>query len=429
MNDPNGLVWHKGRWHLCYQYAPEHVRWDPGMHWGHAIAHDLSHWEHWPIALYPDELGAIFSGSAAVRQATGGGGELVACFTHAGEHRQIQSLAFSSDEGRTWKKYEGNPVLKSERHDFRDPKIFRYGSEWRMIVAAGDEAQIYRSSDLIEWTFLSAFPSPFPDSTWECPDLIEISGRWILLASLIIPDSLPKDGSTSRYWLGAFDGRNFIAASGPHRLSLGPDDYAAVSWNNAPNERRVIVGWMNHWSYANNIPTQDEGWRGIMTMPRVLSLDNYTLRQAPPEEFLERRRKAISLTGEATAISGKAFEIEVELDLAQLRTAEVSLTLRNDAEETLQITYNQESKEICIDRTASGKFFDPNFASVFRASLPLEAGLLRLNIFVDSCSVELFAQGGTVYGAALVFPSAPWRKVVFVGAGLSIKNGAFYSLA
>ena len=206
MNDPNGLVWHSGRWHLCYQHAPDHVCWDPGMHWGHAVSHDLTHWEHWPIALYPDELGAIFSGSAALREARGEEGELVACFTHAHQRGQVQSLAFSRDEGKTWTKYEENPVLAIERRDFRDPKIFRYGSEWRMTVAAGFEAQIYASSNLTEWTFLSTFPSPVPNGTWECPDLIEIDGQSILIASLIIPNSLPKDGNNSRYWLGAFDG-------------------------------------------------------------------------------------------------------------------------------------------------------------------------------------------------------------------------------
>ena len=355
MNDPNGLVWHNGRWHLCYQHAPDHVCWDPGMHWGHAVSHDLTKWEHWPVALYPDELGAIFSGSAAVREGPGEEGELVACFTHAHKRGQVQSLAFSRDEGKTWTKYEGNPVLAVDRADFRDPKIFRYSSDWRMIIAAGFEAQIYSSSNLTEWTFLSTFPSPVPGCTWECPDLIDLDGQWILIASLILPNSLPKDGNNSRFWLGNFDGVTFIAQSGPHALSLGPDDYAAVSWSNVPDRRKVIVGWMSHWTYANQTPTQDEGWRGIMTMPRVLSVSNGALVQRPPEEFLKRRGEPILITEEGIACRFQAFEIELEVGLTQLRAAEVGIRVRNDAEELVQIVYNQRKQRDLHRSQAVGK--------------------------------------------------------------------------
>jgi fructan beta-fructosidase len=299
-----------------------------------------------------------------------------------------------------------------------------------MTVAAGFEAQIYASSNLTEWTFLSTFPSPVPNCTWECPDLIELDGQWILIASLIIPNSLPKDGNNSRYWLGNFDGVTFTAESGPHALSLGPDDYAAVSWNNVPNGRKVIVGWMNHWTYANQTPTQDEGWRGVMTMPRVLSLNNGALTQRPPVELLRRRGKPTLIAEESIACNAQAFEVEMKLDLTQLRTAEAGIRFWNDAEEFAQIIYHQESGEICIDRMHSGKIdFHPDFAGVFRAPLPIQNRLLKLNIFVDSCSVEVFAQEGLLYGAALVFPSAVWRKVEFIGDGARIEHGALYPLS
>jgi fructan beta-fructosidase len=430
MNDPNGLVWHKGLWHLCYQHAPNHVCWDPGMHWGHAVSQDLTHWEHWPIALYPDDMGAIFSGSTAALEKDEEEGELVTCFTHSGNRRQVQSLAFSRDKGKTWTKYGGNPVLTSDRIDFRDPKIFRYGSEWRMIVAAGFEAQIYASSDLTKWRFLSTFPSPVPNCTWECPDLVEIAGKWILIASLIIPGSLPREGNNSRYWVGDFDGITFIPESGPQGLSLGPDDYAAVSWSNVPDQRKVIVGWMSHWTYANQTPTHEEGWRGVMTIPRVLSFKEGALTQTLPEELLKSRGAATSLGEEGVANSCKAFEIELELDLSALRSVEAGIRFRNDAEEKLQIVYNLESKEICIDRTHSGKTdFHPDFAGAFRAPLPLQDHSLKLNIFVDSCSVEIFAQDGLLYGAALVFPSADWRRIDLIGDGLRIQRGSIYPLA
>jgi fructan beta-fructosidase len=313
--------------------------------------------------------------------------------------------------------------------DFRDPKIFRYGSEWRMIIAAGDEAQIYASSNLTEWKFLSAFRAPIPNCTWECPDLIEIDGQWILIASLIIPNSLPREGNNSRYWMGAFDGVTFTPESGPHGLSLGPDDYAAVSWSNAPNQRKVIVGWMSHWAYANQTPTQDEGWRGTTTMPRLISAKDGVLIQSPPEELLRCRGAATSLDEKGITCSSRALNIELALDLIQLRTAEGGIRFGNDAQELMQIVYNQESNEICIDRTHSGKVdFHPDFAGAFRAPLRVQNHLLKLSIFVDCCSVEIFAQDGLLYGAALVFPSAVWRKIDLVGDGIRIERGTFYRI-
>jgi fructan beta-fructosidase len=427
MNDPNGLVWHNGRWHLCYQHAPEHVCWDWGMHWGHAISHDLTHWEHWPIALSPDNLGAIFSGSAAVID-KGTNKELVACFTHAGDKRQAQSLAFSRDEGKTWTKYEGNPVLTIDRTDFRDPKIFRYGSGWRMILAAGFEAQIYSSPDLIEWTFQSAFQAPVPNCTWECPDLIEIDGRWILIASLIIPNSLPREGNNSRYWMGVFDGVKFTAESGPHNLSLGPDDYAAVSWNDVPDQRRIIVGWMSHWTYANQTPTKDEGWRGVMTLPRVLSIEDGVLIQRPPNELMLRRTSAQLLTEAGLEIDALAFEIDMELDLTQHRAVAACVELSNNSNELLRIVYNKENNDLCIDREKSGNVdFHPEFAGAFRQPLHVRDELLRLTIFVDRCSVEIFAQGGRLYGASLIFPTSNRNRVNILGQGVRIKKGTLHA--
>ena len=165
-----------------------------------------------------------------------------------------------------------------------------------------------------------------------------------MIASLILPNSLPKDGNNSRFWLGNFDGVTFAAESGPHPLSLGPDDYAAVSWNNAPNRRKVIVGWMSHWTYANQTPTQDEGWRGVMTMPRVLSLDNGALTQRPPEEFLKSRGEPISITEQGMACRFQVFEIELEVDLTRLRAADAGVRFRNDAEELVQVIYSQRKR-------------------------------------------------------------------------------------
>ena len=213
MNDPNGLVFQDGWWHLFFQHHPGSLEWGP-MHWGHARSRDLLCWETLPIALAPDELGTIFSGSAAALD----DGQLVAAFTHHSDEREAQSLAFSDDSGITWQKFADNPVLTSEKRDFRDPKIFRFGQSWRMIVAAGADVQIFSSPDLISWTFESTFPAPHESWIWECPDLFELDKRWVLLASFIVPDA-PHE---THYWLGSFDGSAVFARVRPASFRFWP---------------------------------------------------------------------------------------------------------------------------------------------------------------------------------------------------------------
>src|SRR5450432_732226 len=287
-NDPNGMVFYKGVYHLFFQYYPDSTVWGP-MHWGHATSSDLIHWKQQPIALYPDSLGYIFSGSAVVDyHNTSGFGKngqvpLIAIFTHhdpKGEKEkrndfQNQSIAYSNDHGKTWIKYAGNPVLKNPGiRDFRDPKVMWYepGKEWIMTLATGDRVTFYSSPDLKSWKMESDFGSDAGahGGGWECPDLftLDADGKkvWILIANL--NPGGPNKGSGTQYFLGDFDGNKFTPFSTKTKwLDYGPDDYAGITWSNTGN-RKIFIGWMSNWMYANLVPSIK--WRNAMTIPREL---------------------------------------------------------------------------------------------------------------------------------------------------------------
>src|SRR5215216_2810145 len=272
MNDPNGLVYFQGEYHLFYQYHPDSDLWGP-MHWGHAVSRDLIHWEHLPVALYPDENGMIFSGSAVIdRRNTAGFGEntMISIFTHHKEDVQSQSLAYSRDAGRTWTKSELNPVLFAPKdvRDFRDPKVFWYGppeqGHWVMCLAAGDRILFYTCPDLIHWTCSGELGPGFGTNVgvWETPELFECpiddreETRWILMVG--VQDGAPAGGSGTQYFVGTFDGQTFTSEN-PKEITLwadfGADYYAAQSWNEEPNGRRLMLGWINNWNYARLIPS------------------------------------------------------------------------------------------------------------------------------------------------------------------------------
>jgi fructan beta-fructosidase len=286
MNDPNGLVFYAGEYHLFYQHHPDAPVWGP-MHWGHAVSPDLIHWQHLPIALYPDENGTIFSGSAVIdwRDTAGFGAEaMIALFTHANGNLQSQSLAYSTDKGRTWTKYAGNPILTPPPHlrDFRDPKVFWYGDadtgHWVMAVAAGNAILFYTSPDLKTWKPSGGFVGyGSTEGVWETPDLfpLPVDGgpdtRWVLIVG--VGDGAPARGSGTQYFVGHFDGSTFTSENPKEAIlwaDYGADFYAAQSWSDEPQGRRLIIGWMSNWQYANTTPTTT--WRSAFTLPRELSL-------------------------------------------------------------------------------------------------------------------------------------------------------------
>ena len=352
MNDPNGMVYYKGEYHLFYQHYPEDKVWGP-MHWGHAVSKDLVYWRNLPIALYPDSLGLIFSGSAVIDwKNTSGFGingqpPMVAMFTHhlmAGEKAgrsdfQYQSIAYSNDAGRSWTKYKGNPVIPNPGiRDFRDTKvIWHEGSkQWIVVLAAQNQVRFYGSPDLKNWTFLSNFGAEHGNhgGVWECPDFfpLKVSGsnqtKWVLLQS--INPGGPNGGSATQYFVGEFDGKSFRNDNAPDKvlwIDWGRDNYAGVTWSDAPAGRRLFMGWMSNWDYAQNVPTHP--WRSATTVARELSLRQTSeglrvFSQAIPEQK-KLRAKGFTLSpqslsgtldvGKKSGLSPAQLEVELEVML------------------------------------------------------------------------------------------------------------------
>jgi fructan beta-fructosidase len=429
MNDPNGLVFFDGEYHLFYQHNPFGEVWGH-MSWGHAVSRDLIHWEHLPVALHEENGVMIFSGSAVVDwQNTSGFGTpetppLVAVYTGHSETEQNQNIAYSTDRGRTWTKYEGNPILAIGARDFRDPKVFWHEStrHWIMVTVLSDQQKVRfdASTDLRHWTHLSDFgPAGGTDGLWECPDLFELpvegeQGRtkWVLKVDVL-------RGIGAQYFIGDFDGTRFMNDAAPEvvrRVDFGEDFYAAQSWSDEPNRRRIWIAWMNNWHYANEIPTAP--WRGIFSIPRQLSLRRFGetlhLVQQPLEE-LQQFTKSIYYAENIDIAGANAQLAALEMDMAQEIKVQVTpgtaagfgLKLcTGDGEET-RIGYETERQELFIDRRLSGtSTFSDQFAAVHRAPLVPEGGKISLHIFLDSCSVEVFANDGSTVMSDLIFPQS-----------------------
>lgn len=447
LNDPNGLVYFEGEYHLFYQYHPGSTFWGP-MHWGHAVSVDLVTWQHLPVALYPDENGFIFSGSAVVDvhdSAGFGKNAMVAVFTHHLAGRQSQSLAWSLDRGRTWQKYAGNPVLPPAPgvEHFRDPKVIWYGSEeaghWVMVLAVFDRAMFYTSSNLKNWTLGSSF-GPGMGATggvWETPDLFELplengaQSRWVLMVG--VGDGGPAGGSGTQYFTGQFDGYTFTSENPPDSVlwaDFGADFYAPQSWYAEPLGRRVALAWQNNWRYANAIPAGE--WRGGMTLPRELFLlqtaEGIRLGQRPVEELKTLRHGGFSMQNEVIAAGatlplnekGAWFELLAHFKI-EAGVGSVGMTLLMGEGEAVVITYSAEKDMLSVDRSRAGREgMDPLFAAVHWAGLKAEDGRVILHLFLDANSLEIFANRGEVCFSELIFPSGQVCAVEIFAAGAPV---------
>jgi fructan beta-fructosidase len=434
MNDPNGLVYYDGEYHLFYQYHPGSTIWGP-MHWGHAVSDDLVNWQHLPIALYPDEQGMIFSGSAVVDgNNTAGFGEkaLIAIFTYNQAHVETQNLAYSIDRGHTWTKYADNPVIPhpGTLHDFRDPKVFWYEDHWVMCLAAGNAVLFYISSDLKNWQQSGVFGNGYgsTEGVWETPDLFKLlvdnslETYWVLTVS--VGNGHPAGGSGTQYFIGHFNGQSFTSTYPKDTVlwaDFGADYYAPQSWNDEPNERRLMIGWMNNWQYANTIPAS--GWRGALSLIRELSLsrteEGLRLIQQPIPELRSLRNKNYHWRNEILSpeknlladIEGTSLEIVAELQITN-NIDRLGFDVRVGDIERTTIGYLAKEKKVFVDRTNSDQSdFDKNFARVHYAVLNCVDHLLRLQIFVDQGSVEIFANDGLVVITDSIFPSTESRKL------------------
>ncbi|WP_297099303.1 glycoside hydrolase family 32 protein [uncultured Draconibacterium sp.] len=459
MNDPNGMVYYDGEYHLFYQYYPDSTIWGP-MHWGHAISTDLVHWQHMPIALYPDSLGFIFSGSAVVdwNNTTGfgsvGNPPLVAIFTYhdpkivetGGVDVESQAIAYSLDKGRSWTKYEGNPVIPNDgNRDFRDPNVIwnEEIQQWNLVLSAYDHVQIYTSDDLKSWKYESDFgiDAGTHDGVWECPDLfpLQVEGtnetKWVLIVN--INPGGPNGGSGTQYFLGDFNGYEFTADSKETKwVDWGRDNYAGVTWSDVPQEdgRRIFLGWMSNWAYANVVPTEE--WRSAMTLPRTLSLvkknDQYVLKSTPVKETeLIADNSTTVKIDEVLKISGvreldiqgltlNQSRLSLELEIGETLPESFGILLENELGENVTLSYSASAEQFQFDRTQSGDMsFSDKFSGISVAPYKIGA-TVKLEIFVDAASAEVFVDGGDLVMTEIFFNSQPFSKLKVFAEGQPI---------
>lgn len=457
MNDPNGMVYYQGEYHLFYQHYPEGNTWGP-MHWGHAVSEDLIHWKHLSIALFPDSAGMIFSGSVVVdhQNVTGFGTAdnppLIAIYTvhnMEGEKSgrndyQNQAIAYSVDRGRTWTKYNGNPVLKNPgKKDFRDPKVFWHAPSqaWIMILAVGDHVELYRSTNLTSWTKSGDFgiDQGSHGGVWECPDLFPLrvdngKQKWVMLVSL--SDGGPNGGSGTQYFVGNFDGTGFTNDNPKDKIlwiDYGRDNYAGVTWSNIPegDGRTIFIGWMSNWKYANVVPTTV--WRSANTLPRTVQLketgDGLRLTSMPVSEFdslaltsnevtQQNISDSLDLSSTITALS--TYELDVEISNAD-KTGFV-IELQNEVNQKVVFGYSpSEGNRYYVDRLMAGKNdYSLNFPGKHYATRISSDTTVKLRMIVDRSSIEIFADGGLTVFTDLVFPDRVFSKLKIKSQGKPI---------
>lgn len=438
-NDPNGLIYYKGEYHLFYQYYPKAMEWGP-MHWGHAVSKDLLHWKNLPIALYPDSLGYIFSGSAVVDKYNTAGFQegnektLVAIFTYHNPktHVESQAIAYSTDKGRTWKKYKGNPVIPNPgSRDFRDPKVRWYAPDkkWIMVVSCHDHVAFYSSPDLKNWTKESDFGKNAGShgGVWECPDLfpLKIGGmhqkKWILTVN---NNGSPAGGRSTQYFIGNFDGHKFVADDKKTRwLNAGADEYAGITWSNTA-DRTIFIGWIDNWPAENkNIPSYI--WRGGMTLPIVLSLEKlndstiFLVKQPVKElqklehpifssDHIKLSKGAWEKTFTGNELSSSVIRLKAEME----NSSQIKVSLKNDLDQYINIIYNKRDHQLIIDRThADRDDLHANSVRKHAVNIPVDLSTVEMEIFYDRSTVEVFFNDGRWITTDLVFPMKPYNQL------------------
>ena len=416
MNDPNGMFYKDGVWNLYFQHNPYGSQWE-NMTWGHSTSKDLVHWTFDGDPVQPDALGTIFSGSAVVdKNNTAGFGKnaIVALYTSAGES-QTQSMAYSTDGGKTFTKYAGNPILTSSVPDFRDPHMFWNEDikKWNMILTAGQHMEIYTSDNLKDWKLESAFGEGYGNhgGVWECPDLMKLKVRgtdkekWMLVCN--INPGGPFGGSATQYFVGDFDGHKFTCDSKPEVtkwMDYGKDHYATVTFDNAPEGRHVAIAWMSNWQYANQVPTMQ--YRSANSIARDLGLFEYKgetyCSVIPSKEITAARSK------KASKKLTEACEMVVDLK------GDATITLSNEKGEKVVMNYDAKAETFSMDRTQSGKVdFNNDFVATTKA--PTYGKLNQLRIFIDKSSIEAIDAEGKMAMTNLVFPTKPYNKVTIKG--------------
>lgn len=455
MNDPNGMFYKDGVWHLYYQWNPYGSKWQ-NLSWGHSSSEDLVHWKHHDTAIEPNGLGYVFSGSSAVDRGNslGKGADAIAALYTSADASQIQSLAWSTDGGETFEIYPGNPVLTLDS-EARDPNMFWSESAgcWIMVLAHALEHEmlIFSSPDLKNWTLQSCFGKGLgaQDGVWECPDLFELpvegtdEKKWVLLCN--INPGGPFGGSATQYFIGDFDGKTFTPdtdASGnvPTKwLDYGKDHYATVSFSDASGGRRTVIGWMSNWQYAPEVPTKQ--FRSANTLPREIGLFKapdggiYASSSPSPETDALRGNLVKSVKRFSAGRKAKAFAIpelcEIDMDIEAGKADSVDIVLGNPATgEKVTMVYKPGEGTLSFDRRESGVTdFSQDFSSVTEAPVYRE-GRTSLRIFIDRSSIEVFDKEGRFAMTNLVFPTRPYTQLTVRGNGgnAKISNLRIYTI-
>lgn len=459
MNDPNGMFYKDGKWHLYYQYNPYGSKWQ-NMTWGHSVSSDLVNWEHLPLAIKPNGLGSVFSGSCVIdHDGTAGFGKdaVIALYTSAGTS-QMQSLASSRDNGTTFDILPSNPVLTLES-EARDPNMFwnEKTGEWNLVLAHAldHEMLFFTSPDLKKWTLQSGFGKGegCQDGVWECPDLFELpvagsdDKKWVLVCN--INPGGPFGGSAIQYFVGDWDGKTFTADTDasdkiPTKwLDYGKDNYALVSWSDAPEGRRTAIGWMSNWQYAAEVPTMQ--YRSANTLPREIGLfrapDGEIYASSVPSPELLKLRGKLACNSGKTGINkkGKTIQLpaandgicEILVDFESQKASAVTLTLANRQGDRVTMTYNPADRTMAFDRRESGQVdFSEGFPAVTVSPTFEKDGKISLRIYVDRSSIELFGNDGKFVMTNLVFPNEPYTTLTVASTGGNAKLNSLkvYSL-
>ena len=438
-NDPNGLAYYQGQYHLFYQHNPFENKWGH-MSWGHATSKDLVHWHHQPVAIREEKGIAIFSGTCIVDNNNtsgfakpGGPAPMIAIYTGNAENNQSQNIAYSFNGGTTWKKYWHNPVLDLHKKDFRDPKVFWYAPKkyWVMAVVLPVEhkVQFYQSKNLLSWSLLSEFgPAGDVSGVWECPDLFQVpiangngKKKWVLTMSI---------STAMQYFVGEFDGVAFHSenpASKIYRPDEGPDYYAAISYNHLPiGAKPIMIGWANNWQYANDIPTTP--WKSAMSLPRELTVTKesgeWKLLQQPVAAI--EKLKGDLLVDESVLVSdNKAYDtqstqMEVQLDAQPAASGTCGIKLAVGGGHYAEIGYDAIAQKLYVDRGhTANQSFNNNFEKLrhYETPLALKSGVLKLHIFFDNSIIEVFANDGEAVMTMQVFPDPTDNGVALFSNG------------
>lgn len=456
MNDPNGMFYKDGVWHLYFQHNPYGSVWG-NLAWGHSTSTDLVHWQYEGDPVMADALGLIFSGSSVVDKdntAGFGAGTIVSFYTSAKSSPwgdvQMQSMAYSTDDGKTFTKYDGNPVITSTARDFRDPKVFWYapGKHWVMMLAVGQEMQIWSSADLKDWKYESSFGAKqgAHGGVWECPDLVELpvegtkEKRWVLICN--INPGGPFGGSATQYFVGTFDGKKFTNQfpTKTKWMDYGKDHYATVTFSNAPDGRCVALGWMSNWQYAAVVPTKQ--YRSANTIARDLTLyrqgGDLLLKSAPSKEIEKARstKKSVPQFNVsdsyeiASLLDGNDGAYEIEMEINNNGAEKIAFTLQNAKGENVMMYYDTATRQFVMDRSNSGETsFSPDFPAMTVAPAA-DVDDIRLRLFVDRSSIEAFGDGGKFVMTNIVFPAEPYNKMKFesVRGSFTVKKMNVYKL-